>query len=379
LVGYLILGFFTVLAIVLAVRSGVFRRESVIGPKRLADRGDAGPLLLIMIIGLFFWLFSQVVYGAYKGMQLRNAGVEVRSTNVEDLLDAKDLAVMSTAPFVIGFFVLLLGNKLFRRDGLKTLGLGLRQFGSGVRAGIVGFLIIVPAVYWTLMLTEIVLKIVHWTHPEDHPLIKALRQAQDPVVKRLLIIGATLCAPFFEEFLFRGHVQTLLRYLFMRMSARWEMGAAPTMTPPTSPPFPPSPIHEGAFSLTPPPPPVAPGEMLQAARSEAVATEPASGPTFDPGAGVPPAPVPPWLPYFPAPFFKPHLPPLQPKAWHGWLAIVITSLAFALLHPAWSWPAIFVLAIGLGYLYERTGNLWAPITVHLLFNSLETLISQLAR
>jgi membrane protease YdiL (CAAX protease family) len=70
---------------------------------------------------------------------------------------------------------------------------------------------------------------------------------------------------------------------------------------------------------------------------------------------------------------------LQPKAWHGWLAILITSLAFALLHPAWSWPAIFVLAIGLGYLYERTGNLWAPITVHLLFNSLETLISQLAR
>ena len=36
-------------------------------------------------------------------------------------------------------------------------------------------------------------------------------------------------------------------------------------------------------------------------------------------------------------------------------------------------PLIFLLSLGLGYIYERTGILWASITVHLLFNSTETL------
>jgi len=38
------------------------------------------------------------------------------------------------------------------------------------------------------------------------------------------------------------------------------------------------------------------------------------------------------------------------------------------------WPAIFCLAIGLGYAYERTGNLWTCITIHCLFNSVSTFI-----
>ena len=30
------------------------------------------------------------------------------------------------------------------------------------------------------------------------------------------------------------------------------------------------------------------------------------------------------------------------------------------------------LALFLGYLYERTGNLWVPILIHTLFNSIST-------
>ena len=52
-----------------------------------------------------------------------------------------------------------------------------------------------------------------------------------------------------------------------------------------------------------------------------------------------------------------------------WLAIVITSVLFALVHGAlWMMPPIFFLSLCLGYVYERTANLWAPITVHLMFN-----------
>ena len=36
-----------------------------------------------------------------------------------------------------------------------------------------------------------------------------------------------------------------------------------------------------------------------------------------------------------------------------------------------SLPPLMLLAMGLGYLYERTGNLWATITVHCLFNTMQ--------
>jgi membrane protease YdiL (CAAX protease family) len=54
-----------------------------------------------------------------------------------------------------------------------------------------------------------------------------------------------------------------------------------------------------------------------------------------------------------------------------WLAVIVTSVIFACVHPWWSWPPIFVLAVCLGYVYERTGNLWACIFIHALFNGAE--------
>lgn len=58
-----------------------------------------------------------------------------------------------------------------------------------------------------------------------------------------------------------------------------------------------------------------------------------------------------------------------------WGAILVTSVAFAIVHAPWTWPMIFVLSICLGYAYERTGNLWVPVVLHALFNGISTAIS----
>ncbi len=383
---FVIIGLFTVPAIVLALKFRVFRRDSVIGPKRVEDHGDAVPLLIIGIVGLVTWLFAQVVYGAYKGIQLQQNGVQVTSKNLEELLNAQDYAILSTVPFVIGFLVLLIGNLVFRPGGLARLGFALHQLGRGVIAGIIGFLVIIPGVFWALLIGEQMLNKPNQTQPV-HPLLKALGQADNLWTHRLLIIGATVCAPFFEEFLFRGHVQSLLRYLFMRISAKQK--AQSRMPPPWMPPFPGSPMPPTAGVMPPglpaplPPMPLMPMPGYAAPHIPVPMPPPPPPPPTVvpplPGQPAPWASPAPFLSYFPAMFQKPELPPLEPKAWHGWVAIFITSLGFALLHPSWSWPAIFVLAVGLGYLYERTGNLWAPIIVHLLFNSLQTIIFQLTR
>ena len=52
-----------------------------------------------------------------------------------------------------------------------------------------------------------------------------------------------------------------------------------------------------------------------------------------------------------------------------WLAIIATSVLFASVHKEFThWPALFVLALGLGYAYEKSGSLFRPIFMHALFN-----------
>jgi membrane protease YdiL (CAAX protease family) len=57
-----------------------------------------------------------------------------------------------------------------------------------------------------------------------------------------------------------------------------------------------------------------------------------------------------------------------------WLAIVLASLAFASIHEWWTQPIIFVLSVCIGWVYERTGNLWSAIVLHATFNGSTTLL-----
>ncbi len=51
-----------------------------------------------------------------------------------------------------------------------------------------------------------------------------------------------------------------------------------------------------------------------------------------------------------------------------WIAVIITSFFFAMMHQGWTRGPIFFLGVCLGYIYERTGNLWTCIILHSLFN-----------
>ena len=54
-----------------------------------------------------------------------------------------------------------------------------------------------------------------------------------------------------------------------------------------------------------------------------------------------------------------------------WLSIAISSGLFATVHAnAGHWPALFVLAVCLGYSYEKSGSLFRPIFIHALFNAI---------
>ena len=54
----------------------------------------------------------------------------------------------------------------------------------------------------------------------------------------------------------------------------------------------------------------------------------------------------------------------------AWPAILISSALFAMIHTDVAhWPALFILAVCLGYAYEKSGSLFRPIFIHALFNA----------
>jgi membrane protease YdiL (CAAX protease family) len=169
-------------------------------------------------------------------------------------------------------------------------------------------------------------------HPTEHELITVLGKSTDPLTTWLIIGGATLLAPVFEEFLFRGHLQTILTRVFTPRPPRMRRALSPEL----------------AFAVVMP---------------EAGAIDPSNGPALP---AIPPPPLP-----LPPPPLEPPA-PIIPPARARWIAIAVTSLLFAVLHPSWTWPLIFLLSLTLGYAYERTANLWVPVTMHLIFNTLQT-------
>jgi membrane protease YdiL (CAAX protease family) len=59
-----------------------------------------------------------------------------------------------------------------------------------------------------------------------------------------------------------------------------------------------------------------------------------------------------------------------------WLSIIVTSVIFAIFHSQEAhWPAIFVIGMLFGYAYEKSGSLFRPIFIHVLFNGLTIIIA----
>jgi membrane protease YdiL (CAAX protease family) len=265
------------LAAAWAWRLGVGGGKSPIAPARLRDGEPAGILFYIMIVGAFVWLAVSMGYGQY----LREQAGMASTRPTELVMSANDLLFLSTIPPLLALGAFGLMDRLLLPRGLKTIGIALHSVPRGLIGGVIGIFIALPLVFWASQLMEIIYLIFHLHTPSVHELLKTIQKHPSDRRVGLVVLAAVVIAPPFEEFLFRGHIQTLLRHLFRT----W---------------------FSSIFS----------------------------------------------------------------ERFAAWAAICGASVIFALVHPLWMAPMIFVLALCLGYAYERTGNLWVCITMHALFNLL---------
>lgn len=319
-----LIGLFIFLAIGLAAAGlawwiKAFQRRSILGPSRMGDDESPGVIALILGLAVFVLLFAQIISfmatsdrsSSTKPSRATAATAPTTTPSTELTLSPKQMAIITTVPSLVAFGFMVAANAFWRRRGLFQLGLSSSQFFRGVGMGLIGSLVAVPWTFLVGQATPFLWRWLRFEHPKEHDLLRVLGESGDPILRIVLILSAVLVAPLFEELIFRGHLQTLITNGISRLK-QWRSRR---------------PVPQGFEVILPG------GEIGR------VVLPPARPPLFPPTVAI------------------------------RCVSVIITSALFAMVHPAWMQPPIFILAICLGYAYERTGNLWTNITMHAMFNT----------
>jgi membrane protease YdiL (CAAX protease family) len=300
----------------LAAWMGVFNLDRIWGPRRLVERASLQRAIVALLAGVLVWgASSQIIVsfwysGHEQAVDLAHPGPAL-------------IALLTMVPPLLGFITLLAVGVAGDGKLAGELGYAPRLIELGFLKGFAAFLAIMPLMFAFLLVLQLFYQWIDYQHPAEHKLLEALNTATKSQ-RVILAFAAVIVAPFFEEFLFRGHLQSVLH--------RWFAG---------------------------------PDDVRQPDEFEVPIS-----PMANPGSPMTSNPAGTSLSYEAPPVIvKP-----RTRRWAPWAAIGISSLLFASVHAAWTSPAIFVLAVGLGYVYERTGNLWACVTIHALFNGTQTFI-----
>jgi len=273
-------------ALAVAYFAGAFRPQSVLGPLRLDETDSPTRMLAITFLGLGLWFGLS---GTYLALAHGTEISEARQRNLEYNLPVRESAILNAAAQLLAVIAVWLADRIALREGGRKIGSRVADLPRGTVAGIVGACVAIPLTLSASILVERIWSWLHLAPPESHQLIRLMFEQPDRLVKWLVIGSAVVVAPFFEETIFRGHIQTLVAHTIRRYRG-------------LSRPF--DPIE------------------------------------------------------------------LSDARWIRWVAICVGAFLFAIIHEAgWMMPPLFVLAVCFGYVYERTGKLWAPILMHALFNA----------
>ena len=328
---------------------GAFR-AGVQGPPRITHGHSVWPVAIGLLAAVGGLLAGGVI--GYLLLEVRAPGslAEELPRPPSDVIQADDpeeplqmvrMMQVSAVSYAAATGAALLTLLIARIAGWSGgIGLGATGLGRGLITGTLGLIIVIPAMLTAAIGLQIIRKALGYSLDAAHELIRALQEHPEAQMILWGILSAVVIAPLAEEILFRGFLQTTLVYgLGRAFGHREARGFAPVME--FEEPLEPQPVSAqppmGDYGATPRMPP--PSAMV----------------TFAAVPGRVEAPYP-------------------PAAVWRWTGIVVTSLIFAVLHEAWSIPLIFLLSLALGYVYERTGSLWAPIIVHFGFNTVNLML-----
>lgn len=273
-------GGYTIIAQAIIYLAGAFLLafwllRTSLGRNALADsvpRQNNMPLYL-PFIPLFIWFGAVSVALSVKNRLLSHLP-DWQSAFLDNLI----ICTSATALIVV---IIFLARATFAHR-LKGFGLNVKTIHKDLLPGLVNLLSVWPLMILMILLTLYFGQLI-WGQDFDirqHEELKTITTHPQLPLRVLIIVTSTLIMPVFEELLFRGLFQTMLRS-----------------------------------------------------------------------------------------FFDFRFPNLESRN-RAWLSILASSAIFATIHQTSShWPALFVLAVCMGYAYEKSGSLFRPIFIHSIFNA----------
>ncbi|MEX2091313.1 MAG: CPBP family intramembrane glutamic endopeptidase [Pirellulales bacterium] len=299
----------------------------------LADRFKQGPLLRYELRRPVPWhgiwtllpilLVALTVFAAMGGADTAD---DDAATSAHDLVDRLALGSAQQTAFVVAFLAVVIAVSHATRADLG-LPKSVRELVRDIWIGIVAWLAALAPVYG---MQYALLSV--FGPAKGHPLIKIVQEQADPTLFALAFAAAVVVAPICEELMFRLLLQGWLE--------KWEDFQLGWRTP--------------VVLL-----PIEVVEDAEVADSDATVTEES-------------------LPVVPTLAVAEIAVPAEPPRIgvgglpYGWLPIVLSSLLFALAHVGYGPDPVplFLLALILGYVYQRTHRIVPSMVAHALFNGM---------
>ena len=190
---------------------GAFRAANLNVPMRLAPTTGIAPVFVLLAVTVFAWLGTQVAF--FSIIRERLPRNESGAVNVAMLAPA-DMAFLGTIPALVGLAVMMIGDVLVKPTLPRELGWTLDRLRGAIWRGLLAMVSVMPLMLGAGILLQMFYHAVGYEHPREHEMLTVLGKTRDEVTKIVIVGGATLLVPIFEEFLFRGHLQTILVRLF---------------------------------------------------------------------------------------------------------------------------------------------------------------------
>ncbi len=319
--------------------------------------------LLDVVIAMLLWFGSAAVGGVIAALASGATGGDLTSFSPDTLAN---IILVSSLGSVGGTIVAAVFIAFKNRTTALDFGVRIRGMARDVYLGVYAFLLLAGPVYLIQAF------FVQWW-PSEHPLIELVLKNPSPKFFVVTTISAVLIAPLVEEFIFRVLLQGWLENIHESGNdpAQLLLGRLPAALDPLPPSAPSEDRAEAAFES-----PDARFSERGSSETEAPRGTVQIGGTVQSGTvQIEPSSDNPYAP--PLAYREP--PPdddqaagldrttRRPKMW----PIFVSAILFALMHFSHG-PDMFaltVLAIGLGFLYQRTHRVLPCIIVHFLLNA----------
>lgn len=320
-----------------AYRNFVTDQQLLPHESRLMNPWGLVDLLLVLFIAFASTVGCQLFVSYHFGLPLDIDTDQLDGRQQVVLLGSFSVASLLSAAFAM--------TVICKRTiaNLRSLGFDFKCFASDLRLGAVAFVLLFAPVFGIqLVLTN--------TFPTQHPLVELLRSNPEPMFFVVGGFAAIVAAPVVEEFFFRvlfqGWMENVAMLSRQSSSPLWQNVTSPlaimglARCDALSPSVESSNIEQASLSES-----VRQAEHQQDFPSVTCdrISDSIESPAQAPGLDRP-----------------------------AWWPILVSSLFFALAHLSHGpdLVALFVLAMGLGYLYQRTHRIIPCIVIHFLVNSL---------